>query len=135
MVSPPNHYAPLKNGRWELISANPTTLWFQLVISDSLGERRYIPNVSSSVELTFMRADSVTSNINFPYQLSVNSQNVVKTAIKNGSDSSLYSVVLTSADVSSIVSGSILVKLTEASVANSFMQNWAVIRKLTGPSM
>jgi hypothetical protein len=135
MISAPNYFSALPNNRWTVTGGNPATLWFQLQISDNLGDRRYIPAVGATLEVTFQRSDSVSMGFNtsYPTQLSTTPQSIIKPATFNASDRSLGSFVLTPVDASNIVSGSLLFKFTESGVVNQWVQNWSIYKKLVTP--
>jgi hypothetical protein len=129
MINPPNFYAPL-NGIWELTSPNQTTLWFQLIISDSLGERRYISASGATMSLTFRRMDLITSNFG---QLNQQSRDVIKNATPNVNDRSLFSFTLTQSDIQNIVSGGVLFSFTESGNNTQWIQQWIIKKNLTAP--
>lgn len=144
MITAPNYFSALPNNRWSVTPGNGGTFWFQLQISDNLGDRRYIPAVGAALEVNFQRADSVsmqwnynsTSTINgLTPQLSTTPQSVVKAVTFNGSDRSLASIVLTPADSLGVVSGTILFKLTENGVPTTWIQNWLLVVNKTSPGM
>jgi hypothetical protein len=129
VISAPNFYSPLSGGRWELTGDNAVTIWFQLMIEDSLGSRRYIAASGSGMQLVFKRSDLVSlGNLN---KLTQTPRNVTKTATKNSNDASLYSCNLAQSDVQGIVSGAIQFTLTEGSTVTTWLQDFAVRKTLT----
>lgn len=129
MISAPNIYSELDGG-WKIISPNQQTLWFQLNIVDSLGQRRYIPASGATLTALFRRMDLITSDFG---RLNQQSQNVTKTITFNSSDRSLCSMVLTQQDVQNIVSGGILFTLVESGTTTQWIEQWIVSKNLTGP--
>lgn len=130
MFQAPNNYAPTPGGTFNLTEPNAQTLWFQLQVSDSLGVRRFIPPNGTSLTLEFQRANKFVGTNRAPQE---SAQTVLKTATPNTDDRSLFSVALTTQDVTQIRSGTLKVNITTAGVTTSFVDNFAVRKKLTDP--
>ena len=131
MISAPNYYAVAKNNRWEIISPNATTLWFDLSIIDSLGQRPYSVGNSAVLQVIFMRADKQT--IVQYNTLTATPQTVTKTASVNSSNKSLFSVSMSSQDIQIVVSGTVKFTLVDGSVNETWNQNWMLQKTLTSP--
>lgn len=127
MINAPNTFAPLTGNIWTIINPNAQTLWFQLQISDSLGDRRYIPAVGATLTATFRRMD-IISSING--SINQTNRDVVKTITFNASDKSLCQIAMTPTDITNIVSGGILFTLTESGQVTRWVQDWIVSKKL-----
>jgi len=132
MLSAPNFYSALPNGRWEITSPNAQDLWFQLWVVDSMGSRPYVPAIGSSMSVTFQRSDLIALQ-GVPSQLTNSSQSVVKTAMIDSNNRSLMKLVMTSQNIQDIVSGTTKFTLTEGAVTTTFLANWSVFKKLTNP--
>jgi hypothetical protein len=129
MISSPNFYSEL-DGAWKITSPNQQTLWFQLNIIDSLGQRRYIAAAGATLTALFRRMDLITSQSG---KLNQQTQNITKTVTFNTSDRSLCSIVLTQQDVQNIVSGGIVFTLVESGTTTQWIEQWIVSKNLTGP--
>jgi H2-forming N5,N10-methylenetetrahydromethanopterin dehydrogenase-like enzyme len=123
MINSPNTF---KEGEWAVVPNTSARLWFQLQVDDSLGARRYIPAVGSTVAIEFQRARSLTASN--PVQ-----QTFSKNAIQNADDKSMFYIDLTTTDTQNIITGSVKVTFTESAKANVFIQNYFIVRKPTTP--
>jgi hypothetical protein len=123
MINSPNTF---KEGAWFTVPNTSTRLYFQLQVDDSLGARRYIPAVGSTVQIEFPRARSLTASS--PIQ-----QTITKNAIQIPDDKSMFYIDLTTVDTQGILSGTVKVTFTESAKANIFLQNYFVVRKPTTP--
>jgi hypothetical protein len=130
MIQAPNNFAVLESGMFSVIQPNATTLWFILQVSDSLGQRRYIPPTGSVLTVQFMRANQFTGSFQQPTEVV---QTVSKTATAHADDKSLFSVALTSQDVSTIKSGTVKFSLLSGGVTTAWHQNYALKKTLTDP--
>lgn len=130
MISAPNYFAPLADGRWTVTSPNAVTLWFQLQIEDALGSRRYMTAVGSTLTVTFQRADSYVSNGG---PLSTSAQSVAVTATPHANDRSLYSMALTTQNIQLLVSGAVKYRLVEGANDTTWLQDYGIQKKLTNP--
>jgi hypothetical protein len=137
MISAPNFFSPLADNRWVITSPNAQTLWLQLSISDSLGDRRYIPANGSVLEATFHRSDLLSIPMTTPFVtsglLNSTARSIVKICAANANDKSLYSIAMSSADIQGIVSGATKFKLTESTVVTEWLFDWSIVKKLTSP--
>lgn len=133
MISAPNFYSVLPSNRWEIVSPNAQSLWFQLYIVDGLGSRPYVPASGSSMTVTFQRADLISLTNTPPPTLTNTSKNVVKTAIIDPNNRSLMRIDMTSQNIQDIVSGTAKFVLTEGATSTTFLANWSVFKKLTDP--
>lgn len=128
MITSPNDYGNLPNGQWVILSNAAATLWFQLNKVDIIGERRYIPQAGSTMQVIFPRADTysqpATGNI------TVTQNTITKTASPLVQDNSIFSFAITGQDASNIVSGSVKFNLTIAGVSYNWIQNY-VVKKLS----
>lgn len=134
LVGDHNYYSPLPNGAWVITDPSQTTLSFRLDIDDSLGQRPYVASAGSLISVIFQRAANITLSqvtaSSFSAQ-QTESQTVTKNATANSSNPSIWSISLTSQDVEAILSGTVKFSLTESSIAKTWLQNWAVEKKLT----
>lgn len=135
MITAPNYWAAMKNGRWDVIDPNAVTLWFQLGVSDALGDRRYVSAAGAVMEVTFQRADLIQTGSGglLPVKLTNTAQSVVKTATPHALDRSLYSMALTALDIQTVVAGTVKFKLTESGVVTTWVQNYLLTKSLTAP--
>jgi hypothetical protein len=133
MISAPNFFSELKDNRWMVTDPNAQTLWFQLEIIDNLGQRRYIPAGGSTMSVVFQRADEFSTDNSTRGRLQNQVRTVTKAATANVSDASLFSISLTTADITGIVSGTVKFTLTEAAVPTTWVQNFFIRKSLTAP--
>jgi hypothetical protein len=144
MVSPPNVFGYADQNVWRLNFDGAATLWGMLYVVDSLSERRYLPVVGGTLQVTFYRADQGNLNqslantdpddINIAYEQQVqmhsfwpdNSKNIVKTVVFSVQDASLFSFSLTEQEVKKLHSGTVHFTLTEGAVVTNWNQNWTV---------
>ena len=133
MISAPNFFSVLKDNRWLVTDPNAQTLWFQLEIIDSLGQRRYVPSVGSTLSVIFQRADEFSTDGSSRGRLQNQVRTVTKVATANVSDASLFSIALTTTDITGIVSGSVKFTFTEAAVPTTWVQNFFIRKSLTAP--
>lgn len=134
MISSPNYYAPLPDNRWIIKNSDAQTLWFQLFISDSLGDRPYTPSSSDTFKIEFLRADNFQSDTVLR-TLQSTSRTIEKVASMNSSNRSLMSITLTSADVSTILSGSVRLTFTDSANTRTctWSANYIIKKELTDP--
>jgi hypothetical protein len=130
VISAPNFFSPLSDNRWVITGQNAVTLWGILQIQDNLGVRRYIPATGSTLQAVFMRKDAVNLTQTYPLQVTNTTQNVTINAALNASDRSLFSLTLTAQDAANVVSGSVKFTLTESSIANTWVQDWLLQKKI-----
>lgn len=130
MISAPNYFAPLAEPRWTIIDPNAVTLWFQLQVSDTLGDRRYMVAGGATMQVTFQRADQISTTQGL---LTNTSQSVVLSATPHANDRSLFSMALTSQQVQTIVSGTVKFKLTESGLDTTWVQDHMLKKMLTNP--
>lgn len=133
MINAPNYWSPSADGVFALGDVNAQTVWFQLRISDALGERRYMPAIGSGLQIIFQRADNFSVGQLNPNVVSQQTLTITKQGVAQSQDASLFSIALTAADAGQIRSGTLKVILTEGGVQNTWVQNWAVVRKMTAP--
>lgn len=130
MITAPNYFAALADGRWTVTSPNAVTLWFQLNIEDALGSRRYMTAVGATLTVTFQRADQFTSSGGV---LSQAAQSVVLSAVPHANDRSLFSMALTTQNVQLLVSGAVKYRLVEGANDTTWLQDYGIQKKLTNP--
>jgi hypothetical protein len=109
MLSTPNDFTEV--AQWHVTAGTAETLWLRLKVSDSLGDRRYIPAAGSgptltTLKVTFMRARNSTLGAVDTAQ----TFEVSATALSD--DRSLWSFPLTAAQVNLLTSGTVKVTLT-----------------------
>ena len=133
MITAPNYYSALPNGRWEITSPNAQSMWFQLYIVDGMGSRPYVPAIGSSMSVTFQRADLISLTNTPPPTLINTPKSVTKAAIIDSNNRSLMKIDMTTQNIQDIVSGTTKFVLTEGAVSTTFLANWSVYKKLTDP--
>jgi hypothetical protein len=135
IISAPNYYSILPNNRWEVISPNAQNLSFQLRIVDGLGERPYVPASGSLMTVTFQRSNLIALSTvpTLPSNLTYTPRDVVKTPSQDPNNGSLYTIAMTTQDVTGIVSGSTLFTLVESGQSTTWLFDWSVFKKLTSP--
>lgn len=134
MITPPNFFGVLPDAQWQIIGNNPTTLWFQFCIADTLGERRYQIANPGTLTLAFLRADSAgqpSGQINNSMFTPVSSvQTVTVVAAPYAGDRSLFSVPLTADQTKVITSGTVQLTLVEGGNTTVWNQSYAVKKTL-----
>lgn len=129
MISAPNYYAVLKPAHWTVMHSNAITLWFRLEISDSVGQRPYIPSSGSIMKVEFQRADLYGTDSQ--RLLTSTAQSIEKTANMNSDNRSLMSVNITASDSEKIVGGTVKFTLTEGSQTSTWVFNYAIKKEKT----
>jgi hypothetical protein len=129
MISAPNFWAPIDEGRWTITDPNAVTLWFQLQISDSLGDRRYLLGSGGTMTAIFQRADAY--NVQIPGGLTQTSQTITISCPVNANDRSLFTLPMTTQQVQGVVSGTVKFTMVESGVSTSWVQNYLIVKKLT----
>jgi len=130
VISAPNFFAPQES--WKITVPNAVTLWFQLIISDSLGERRYIAASGSALSVIFQRADLISNSVSFGVPTNT-AQSITKIAAFNTSDRSMLSFALTADESTKILSGTVKFQLVESGTTTVWVQNHLISRQLTSP--
>jgi len=130
MISAPNFWAPLPEPRWTVYEPNASTLWMQLMIDDSLGERRYIAAGGAALTVTFQKADSLASTQG---KLVYTPQSIDALGAFNANDRSLVSITLTADQVKTLVSGTVKFKLLEGVTNTTWVQNHCITKKSASP--
>ena len=130
MITAPNYYAALPDGRWTVTSPSAATLWFQLQIVDALGTRRYIVGTGATLTVTFQRADILAQG---QTALGATAQSVVVSAIPHSNDRSLFSMTLTTQNVQTLVSGAVKYRLVEGANDTTWLQDYGVQKRVTSP--
>lgn len=131
VISAPNYYKELSDGRWEIIDPNTQTLSFQVCIDDELGLRRFIPAAGSTFSVIFQRLATFETQTLLRGGLKYEDNTVTKTATVNSDDRSLWTITLTQADVQAIRSGTVKFVLTQSSVDSTWVQNYFIKKNLT----
>ena len=131
MISSPNYWAPLSEARWAITDPNAVTLNFQLEITDSLGERRYMLGSGGTLTAIFQRADAY-STIQ-PGSLVQTSQTISISCVVNSGDRSLFALPMTQQQVQGVISGTIKFSMVESGVTTVWNQSYLLVKKLTGP--
>lgn len=133
VISMPNAFSELSDGRWEITEGIATKLWFRLDQMDNLGKRRYIPESASTVTVSFQRSDSFTSGTATNLGITQTaSQSIEKSASQNADDKSIWCINLTSTDSSTILSGSVNFTLNEPTNGTcEWVQNYAIKKNMT----
>lgn len=91
---------------WEIPHGQACALYFQLMITDALGTRRFLPPTSSQVRLQFISSR--------PPTIGSASTNISKfaTQVLPSSDKSLYQVTLMPTETSKIITGGVQLIVT-----------------------
>jgi hypothetical protein len=129
MIAAPNSWAPIKDGVWTVVDPNPTTLWFQVLVVDSLGTRPYATATGASLSVTFRRADLIEQDPQ--RKLARTAQSLTKTATFNAQNRSIGSIALTTQDVQKLTSGAAFFSFVESGTTTQWIQDWLVKRVLT----
>ncbi len=132
MISDPNFYSIIEDGYWTLIGSNAQTLWLRVDIKDSLGQRPYMISNTDTLKVEFLRADQF-STPNNRSRLQSTAKSVEKPCLASATNRSLYKIILTSNDVGAIMSGSARFTITSGGSSNTWVMNYAVVKKLTDP--
>jgi hypothetical protein len=112
---------------WQVPNNSAITLYFMLTQSDSLGVRRFLPVAGSTVQLNFFRQRSINQGAPGVSPGGTGAQTISKfAAIIDSRDSSVYSVQLTPADTSAIISGSVQLVITSNGSPLSYSVPYAV---------
>lgn len=130
VITAPNFFSPI--GNWTVTVPNPVTLWFTLMISDNLGDRRYMAAAGATLSVIFQRADLITNTVSSGIP-SNTAQSITKTASFHANDRSLLSFALTADETTKILSGTVKFQMIENAVTNVWVQNHLISRKLTSP--
>jgi hypothetical protein len=125
MVSPPNVFGYADQNVWRLNFDGAATLWGMLYVVDSLSERRYLPVVGGTLQVTFYRADQGNLNQSLA-NTDPDDINIAKTVVFSVQDASLFSFSLTEQEVKKLHSGTVHFTLTEGAVVTNWNQNWTV---------
>lgn len=112
---------------WEIPNGSNCTIHFVLVISDSLGERRFIPPTGSQVSLSFTRARPAVVGS----QSILISKNAV--ALIPTSDKSLFQVDLTSNETSQIITGGVKLTILMLGAEYSYSLPHLVKKNMSSP--
>ena len=112
---------------WEIPHGQACTLYFQLMIDDALGTRRFLPPVSSQVKLQFISSR--------PPTVGSASTNISKFAaqILPSADKSLYQVVLMPTETSKIITGGVQLIVTINGSEMTFSQPYMVKKLRSEP--
>lgn len=129
MISAPNSWAPIKEAVWTVVDPNATTIWFQLLIVDSLGTRPYATATGSTLSVTFRRSDLLEQDPQ--RKLARTAQSLTKTATFNAQNRALGSFTLTTQDVQKLTSGAAFFTFTESGSTTQWLQDWLVRKQLT----
>jgi len=119
MITPPNAWAKSSDNFWTITSAIAVDIWGIITISDTLGNRPYVPSVGSSLQASFQRGDYIGSTTNMNIS-------VTKTAVLDANFRALMKISLVSAEATNIISGTVVFTLTEGAVVKKWAQNWAI---------
>jgi len=126
MVNAPNMWMPLKETYWSVTSGDAVDIWGCLKIVDYYGERAYVPALGSTMTVTFMRGDYISSLTN--QHLTVN-----KTAIMDTNCRSFFKLSLTSTEATNIITGTVNFILIEGLAAQKWQQHYFVKKTNVGP--
>jgi hypothetical protein len=130
MITAPNYWAPISEPRWTVYDPNASVLWGLLVISDSLGERRYVAASGANITATFQKADNLASTSG---KLVYTAQSIDILGAFNANDRSLFSITLTADQTKAVISGTIKFKFIEGSNNTTWVQNHALTKKSANP--
>lgn len=120
VVSLPNYFSELR--KWEIPNTQPAILYSRLMIEDSLGSRRYIPAIGSTIKIRFMR--SRTINIGLQSQSDAQTFEVV--GFFDGSDRSIVGFSLDSSQVGKIYPSTVQLILRENNVDKILQKNFVL---------
>lgn len=118
MIKTPNYWKP-STLKWEVTGGIADDLWGQIVISDALGTRPYVPAAGSVLQAVFQRGDYIGS---------ITNQNltVIKVCQLDTDFRSLVKIALTAAEATQIISGTVVFTLTEGAIVEKWTQNWCI---------
>ena len=131
VITAPNFWTELPDNRWVITDPNAQALWFHLHIEDSLGSRSYIPAAGSTMSVIFQRADAFAVDGIRLNRLQHETQTVTKAGVVNADDRSLWSISMTSADITGVVSGTVKFELTESGTTTTWIQNYFLKKTMT----
>jgi hypothetical protein len=119
MVLAPNHWVPSKDAFWTVTGGQAIDLWGELVISDSLGDRPYVPASGASLTATFQRGDFIGSTTN--KMLTVTKPCQLDTSFR-----ALFKIQVSAQDATNIISGTVIFDLTEGGSSSRWTASWLV---------
>jgi hypothetical protein len=127
LISAPNYYSLLPDSQWQVTHGVKAALAGQIWITDSLGARRYVLPATSTLSITFVRADTA--------QQPSSSQSITKAVSINQFDRSLFTFELSAQETQQVISGSVIFNLTDtgAGVSAQWTQNYGLKKALVGP--
>jgi hypothetical protein len=111
---------------WEVSSGSPTTLYFILTKTDGLGNRRFIIDNSTTVNVAFLRSR--------PAKSGETAKTISKTAtVVSPNDKSLFQITLSADDASSILSGSVQLIVTISGAQTKSSVPYIVKKNISSP--
>ena len=122
----PFSYGPVPDSFWTITGGQATTIWGMITLSDTMGNRPYIPATGASLTALFQRAD---------YGGSLTNQHLSVTKICNLSLSfgAMFSMSLTANEATNITAGTVVFTLTEGTNTQVINQHWAVKKLVIAP--
>lgn len=119
-----NDFTPIKS--WEIASGSPVTLYFILTKTDGLGNRRFIIDNSTTVNIAFLRSR--------PAKSGEIAKTISKTATTvSPNDKSLFQITLSAEDAATILSGSIQLIVTISGSQNKSSIPYIVKKNISSP--
>lgn len=113
MITPPNMFLPLEKNYWEVSNPNATDLWLQIMVTDALGSRRFVPEVGSTVQAIFQRPVTLSTTRTAPVSTEMTENTLTKLAVVDIQDASLCNFQLTVQDVGIIHGGTVKFVITQ----------------------
>jgi len=111
---------------WEVSSGSPTTLYFILTKTDGLGNRRFIIDNSTTVNVAFLRSR--------PAKSGETAKTISKTAtVVSPNDKSLFQITLSADDAATILSGSVQLIVTIGGAQNKSSVPYIVKKSISSP--
>jgi len=130
IIQAPNYYSILPDNQWILYDESSASLSFMLKIEDSLGERPYLVSNSDTLTSEFPRSDSLAIQSGTRGTISATSRSVTKTCNMDTDNKSLFTMNLSSTDISNIISGSVKFTLQYGSTTRTWLENYIIIKKI-----
>ena len=119
-----NDFTPIKS--WDIASGSPVTLYFILTKTDGLGNRRFIIDNSTTVNIAFLRSR--------PAKSGEIAKTISKTATTvSPNDKSLFQITLSAEDAATILSGSIQLIVTISGSQNKSSIPYIVKKNISSP--
>lgn len=135
IIQSPNYYSILPDGAWNVYDETSTVLGLLLQVSDSLGSRPYIVSSGDTLQAEFPRSDSLAIQSGTRGTVNSTSRAVIKTCDVDSNNKSLFTISLTSVDISNIISGSMKFTFKYGTVTRTWLESYIVIKKINDVGM